>query len=222
MLNNQKQNLVLIQDLGRIYLNDNSKQKKRYGLFKCFCGNEFKARFDSIKDGNTKSCGCLNIKVSKEKFLTHNLSKHRLYGTWTQMLDRCNNENNINYKEYGKKGIKVCNKWLNIKNFIDDMYPSFIEGLTIDRIDNDKGYYMENCRWATKETQARNKRLLMSTNTSGYKGVSWNKNNKKFQSYITIHNKKISLGYYKNSIDGARAYDNYVITNNLDFKLNFK
>lgn len=82
--------------------------------------------------------------------------KHRLYSTWKSMRSRCNNPNVDMYRYYGGKGIQVCDEWAEFWVFVDDMYPSFIEGLTLDRIDNNKGYCKENCKWSTKFEQATN------------------------------------------------------------------
>lgn len=220
MENNQKE-LVLLKDLGRIYANENSKQKRRFGLYKCFCGNEFKANSHSIKNGNTKSCGCYHkTKLSKIK-LKHGFSSHRLYNVWTNMIKRCNNIENTNYKSYGARGITVCDRWLDINNFIEDMYPTFEDGLTLDRIDVNGNYEKDNCRWATIVTQNRNTQRINKINTSGYRGVSWHKKNKKWRTQIIVNNKNIHIGCYVNAIDGALAYDQYVIDNNLEHTKNF-
>ena len=210
---NENQKPILLQDLGTKYPKENSKQKRRYGLYKCFCGNEFKTQIQYVNIGDTKSCGCLHT--------THNLTNHRLYKVWYSIIQRCTNPKNKDYKNYGGRGISVCNEWLDINNFINDMFLSFAEGLTIDRENNDLDYNKNNCRWANITTQARNKRKIMCTNTSGYRGVSWHKVYKKWRTRITINNKLILLGYFDNAIDGAKAYDKYVTDNNLEHTKNF-
>ena len=81
---------------------------------------------------------------------------HRLYSTWKSMKSRCNNPNVSHYKYYGGKGVKVCNEWLDFWVFVKDMYPSFKEGLTLDRLDNNGDYSLANCRWSTPVEQASN------------------------------------------------------------------
>ncbi len=209
---NQKE-LILLKDLGGRFATEKSKKKRRFGLYRCYCGKEFEAQIQSINDGNTKSCGCLKN--------THNLSNHRLYKIWHNMIQRCTNPKNTFYENYGERGIKVSNKWLDISNFINDMYPSYQEGLSMDRIDNNKGYSKDNCRWTTRSIQSRNTRVLKSTNTSGYRGVHWRKSLKKWISQITVDSKRIHIGSFDTAIDGAVAYDKYIIDNNLEHTKNF-
>jgi hypothetical protein len=214
MLENNQKELILLKDLGMLYPTEKSSQKTRFGLYKCFCGNEFKSSFQDIKSNHTKSCGCLRGK-------NHNLSNHRLYNTWLGMIKRCNFKSHSYYSQYGARGITVCDEWLDIKNFINDMYPSFQEGLTIDRIDNNKGYFKDNCRWANKKVQQRNQRRLRSTNTSGYRGVSWFARDGKWKTQIRVNYKTIHIGTFSTAIEAARAYDNYIINNNLEHTRNF-
>lgn len=216
--NNQNKNLVLIEDLGMMFATEKSKQKKRFGLYKCFCGNEFKAQINAIKEGNTKSCG----RFHKEKTVWYGMTNHRLYATWKNMMDRCYNKDNKRYINYGSRGILVCDEWKNdFAKFINDMYPSYKEGLSIDRKDNDLGYSKDNCRWTTNEVQARNKRRLIRTNTSGYRGITFNKSSQKFRARICVNNKHIHIGYFDEVLEAAKAYDSYIIKHNLEHTRNF-
>ena len=217
MLKNNQKEIILLEDLGMLYPTETSKDKRRYGLFKCYCGTEFKAQATSIKSGRTKSCGCFKKECSK----THGLRKHRLYLAWYHMLDRCNNIESDNYKYYGARGIKVCESWYDVKTFIDDMYPSYIEGLSIDRINNDLGYNKDNCRWTTKSVQTRNTRKLYAHNTTGYRGVGLHKASHKYRAIIKVNSNRIHLGLFITAIEAAKAYDEYVIDNNLEHTRNF-
>lgn len=212
MENNQNKNSVLIQDLGMKFATQTSKRKSRYGLYKCFCGREFETRTESTKKYSTKSCGCI-------RGVNHNLSNHRIYSVWHNMIDRCNNPKCKAYINYGERGIKVCKDWHNVQNFIDDMYPTYQEGLELDRINNDLGYSKDNCRWVARSIQQRNKRKIQTNNKSGYKGVSVS--GKKWRASISINKKSIKLGAYITALEAAKAYDNYIIANGLEHTRNF-
>lgn len=211
-----KKELLLLEDLGMLYPTETSKRKSRFGLYKCHCGNEFKTIISGVNSRHTKSCGC--EKGNKK----HNLHNHRLYGTWYMMMQRCNNPKHKYYKDYGGRGIKICSEWLDINNFINDMYPTFKDGLSIDRIDGNGNYEPNNCRWVTQTIQTRNTRKLRNTNKSGYRGVSYFKRDDKWKAQIRVDSKVINLGCFKDKIDAAKAYDNYVIDNKLEHTLNFK
>lgn len=209
-MENQNKKLLLIKDLGISYPNENSKRQRRYGLYKCFCGNEFKTIIESVKFKNTKSCGCLKIK--------HNLYKHRLYIIRIGMINRCNSK-----KEYVLKNITICDEWKNdFMSFYNwALKNGYQDGLSIDRINNDGNYEPSNCRWTTKNVQQRNTRKLQSTNTSGYRGVHWHKRSNKWISQIGVDNKRIHLGSFNDAIGAAIAYDKYIVDNNLEHTRNF-
>ena len=152
---------------------------------------------------------------------SHGLSNHRLYNTWNNMMKRCYNMNTDSYVNYGGKGIIVCERWHNVANFIEDMFPSFEEGLTLDRRDASGNYEMANCRWVDRNTQAQNTRKIMITNTSGYRGVCWHKSIGKWIVQIQINSRIKHLGCFTNPEEGARAYDQYIIDNNLSHTKNF-
>ena len=213
--------LELIEDLGMMYPTEKSKRKYRFGLYKCFCGNKFKVQIAMVKNKNTNSCGCLQKQRIKESNTTHGQVSHRLYYVWYEMIQRCNNLKHKDYVNYGARGIKVCNRWLNVANFIEDMYPSYQEGQSIDRKENDKGYSPDNCRWVYRDIQNRNKRKIQSNNKSGYKGVSWHKASNKWSSQITVKGKKIYLGVFNEINKAIKAYDDYITNNNLEYIKNF-
>lgn len=220
MQNNQEKEILLLEDLGYLYPTINSKQKKKFGVYKCFCGNEFKAQIYDVKIEKTKSCGCYQKQRASETHGKHGLSKHRIYATWNNMMDRCYDATNPNYKYYGAREIIVCDRWHDVKNFIEDMYPSYIEGLTIDRENNNLGYSKDNCRWTTQTIQSRNTRILYSHNTTGYRGVHLHKKMSKYVSVVSINNKNIVLGYFNTAVEAAGRRDEYVIENNLEHTLN--
>ena len=109
------------------------------------------------------------------------------------MGDRCHNPKNSRYENYGGRGIKVCDRWLDINNFIEDMYPSYQESLTSDRIDVNGNYEPDNCRWATNQVQGRNSRDICKSNTSGYRGVTLHKEINKWGARIKVKKKRVLI-----------------------------
>jgi hypothetical protein len=134
-------------------------------LVECECGTEKLVERRFLRGGRTRSCGCLRSETSRTVGLGnlrhgHKTRKNRSrsYKSWEAMKERCANETHRSYKDYGARGVTVCERWLDsFQNFLADMGER-PEGTTLDRRDNSKGYYKENCRWATKSQQQRNKR----------------------------------------------------------------
>lgn len=132
----------------------------------CQCGKTVKVAMASLTTGHTKSCGCYSIDLVRTIKLRHGLSKTRAHRIWAGMVQRCTNPKNIGFKLYGGRGITVCDAWLSFDNFYHDMgHPP--DGHSLDRIDNNAGYSKENCRWATKLEQARNKRNSIIVTVNG-------------------------------------------------------
>lgn len=126
----------------------------------CDCGNKVTVLGSNLERGHVKSCGCIS-KDSPSR-LKHGMANHRLYNIWTNMKQRCFNANNDDYKNYGGRGITVCDEWAeDFKNFADwALANGYNDELTIDRIDNNKGYEPNNCRWATRFIQRHNQNRL--------------------------------------------------------------
>lgn len=133
---------------------------KEYYLCQCECGKYSIVEKYSITSGKIKSCGCLIKDTAYRHFSIHNLTNHRLYNTWVHLKGRCYNCSNKYYKDYGARGIKVCNEWKNdFKAFYDwAISNGYADNLTIDRIDNNGNYEPSNCRFITLKKQQNNKR----------------------------------------------------------------
>lgn len=182
---------------------DKDKWGHRFWECQCDCGKIIVTKGNSLRNGETKSCGCLKQEVLKKMATKHGMSKMAAYKSWVCMLDRCNNPKNNRYHDWGGRGIRVCRRWLTFENFFEDMGER-PEGMSIERINNNLGYFKANCEYATSVTQNRNKRIYKN-NTTGVQGVSWDKNAKKYRAGIEINSKNLHLGLFINLEDAKHA-----------------
>ena len=143
------------------YLSNGKKNGFKYFyLCQCNCGIKKVIVDCSLLSGSTRSCGCLvtenNVIGNKAK--THGKTHTRLYKIWSKIKERCYNPKDIRYKNYGGRGITICNEWLNFEPFYEwAINNGYHDNLTIDRINVNGNYEPANCRWVTNKTQARNK-----------------------------------------------------------------
>lgn len=163
---------------------ENDRHGTAQWLCQCDCGNDelTKVRTNSLKSGGTKSCGCLwkeanKNRDSKHKHIRQDDSTHRLYEIWCGIKQRCYNQKFKQYKDYGGRGIKVCEEWnTSFENFYNwAISNGYSDDLSIDRENNDLGYSPKNCKWSTSETQNRNKRNSIHITINGIKKllVEW-------------------------------------------------
>lgn len=201
--------LTVIKELGR------DKHYNIKWLCHCVCGKEVAVFGGGLKSGQHQSCGCLRNERTSERMkelkTIHGLKDHPLYVVWSNMKSRCYNSNAHNYKNYGGRGIAVCDRWKDsFQNFYNDVINGYHEHLQLDRIDNDGNYEPDNVRWVTPQQNQMNKRSYKNS-SSNYKGVGWKKSSQKWSAYIRCNGVQKHLGYFDNEIDAAKAYNEKAI-----------
>ena len=155
------------QRFGRLVVlerNGSNNQGAAEWLCRCDCGTTHTAAGYQLRRGSVRSCGCLSAENTEKRSTTHGKSNSRLYRVWSSMKNRCSCASHRNYASYGGRGITVCEEWLhNFQAFYDwavangyDENAPYME-CTIDRIDNDKGYSPDNCRWVDIKVQRHNR-----------------------------------------------------------------
>ncbi|AXK21501.1 hypothetical protein [Bacillus sp. COPE52] len=170
MIRESSKNRYIGAKFGRLTVID-LFQKQEYGENKlwakcvCECGNTHEARIGDMKRNGVHGCGCKQLN-RKRYGKTHGMSKTRFYNIWKGATKRCNNEKDPNFKHYGGRGITISEEWSNFEQFKEDMYESYLKhcelhgdkNTSLERVDVDKGYSVNNCIWATFKQQANNRR----------------------------------------------------------------
>jgi len=219
----------IIKDLGMINFPLPNSKLRRVGIFECeHCNINITARAERFK---FKDIGLCKSCMSKKINTTHGYTKTRLYNIWRCMKQRCYYPLSESFKNYGGIGVTVCDEWRN------DFYSfkkwalnnGYEDGLSIDKDIlchklniSPKIYSPNTCIWTTRDIQSQSTRRIHSDNTSGYRGVCYDKSKKRWMSSIMVKNKSIFIGRYKCVLQGAYSYDKYVRDNNLSHTKNFK
>ena len=143
---------LVFDQLTVVELDSNRKGTGAYWYCQCSCGRMVSIWGANLRNGNTKRCGGVGCRG------THHLTDTPEYYVWAQILQRCWNPNNCNYRRYGSRGIRVCKRWQKFDNFIADMGERPSSKHSIERKNNNGNYTPRNCKWATKREQVRNTR----------------------------------------------------------------
>jgi len=153
--------LIAIKEVG--------KNKSNQYMWECLCdcGKKSIVSSSNLVRNNTKSCGCFGDSYLANKTRTHGMSSTRMFKIWVGIRKRCTNKKCIAFKDYGGRGIKVCERWQDFNNFYLDMKNSYSDKLTLDRIDTNGDYEPSNCRWATNKMQSNNRRNNVFINLNG-------------------------------------------------------
>lgn len=161
------------QRFGRLEIISQDPEKQRDGrpkwICRCECGTIKSINGKNLRRGLVNSCGCLQSELNKIRSRTHGLAGTPEYQIWNAMKGRCENPNDAGYRYYGGRGISVHPRWKFFENFIKDMGPR-PDGLTLERVNNYEGYGPDNCKWATREEQANNKRSSVKLEICGDMG----------------------------------------------------
>ena len=172
------------------------KHNKISYLCKCECGTVRVVTADTLINGRSLSCGCFQKEVVSRRETTHGMTGKRIYNIYHNMKNRCYNPNDDRYKDYGGRGIRICDEWLGkhgFENFVEwSMVNGYAENLTIDRVNVNGNYEPSNCRWATNAEQSNNKRTCVYFTFFGI-----TKNLKEWCNCIGENYKKMYGRYYR-------------------------
>lgn len=163
---------IVGQRYGRLLVVGFIERRNKHSIYKCLCdcGREVEASSNILRVGKKKSCGCYNSELIKTRSTTHGLTMHPLFRTWCDMKNRCYYVKHNRFLNYGGKGIKVHEPWLNFINFYNwATNNGWEKGLTIDRIDNNKNYEPNNCKFSTIKQQNRNRTTCKYIEYNGQK-----------------------------------------------------
>jgi len=200
-----------LEDLGMILPSEGSPKKYRYYLVNCpFCKNAFSTQARHFNTGKLLSCRKCSSGIRDKSIYhkSHGLRESPLYNVWAGIKNRCRNKSHIGYENYGGRGISMCAEWSNdFKKFYDWAIDSgYKKGLDIDRVDNEKNYSPDNCRFTTRFVNLSNTREIQKNNTTGFRGVFKYGKTDKFYAKIHIDGSAKNLGVFETPEQASSAY----------------
>lgn len=215
--------MIIVKELGLRKPTQHSTYRTMYVEVICgYCGITFDAQKRSIASGHTKSCGCLKNKERVGSTTVLRTANKRVYSIWKNMNNRVRNTNIKQAVNYSLKGITICDEWRTFSTFLEwALSNGYSEDLSIDRKDVRKGYFPDNCRWASIKVQSENTELLRSSNSTGFRGVSVKGDKFVCRATNNSSNIRVYLGTYTSAEEAGRAYDKYIKDNNLNYPTNF-
>jgi len=165
------------QKFGKLTVLSESSSIPKYRSYNvlCDCGNHNIVLHSNLRNGTTKSCGCIRRQCARDKFKTHGKTKSKTYSSWASMKTRCTNPLVHQFRLYGGIGITVCERWNSFENFLEDMGER-PNGMSIDRIDSNGNYEPSNCKWSTQSEQAKNRRKIKLFNKERFKNFLQSQN----------------------------------------------
>lgn len=182
-----------------MYRCENKKTKHARWVCKCDCGLEINTLGQTLRSGESSSCGCLRSELIASRQRKHGLRSSREYRAWGNMIQRVTNPKHDSFHNYGGRGIKICEDWRDFKKFYSDMGVC-PDGYTIERIDNDGDYVKSNCIWASRTTQSRNTRRTSPEDV----GITVTKSGS-FEVRINASGKRFHIGTYSSMNDAKNA-----------------
>lgn len=201
------------QKFGRLLVISKHPERNKHNQIQwnciCDCGTELAVRTNALVQGHKQSCGCLVRELSSQRNRTHGMRNKPIYQILDSMKKRCYREDHDNYKHYGERGITICDEWMNdhAKFFEWALANGYRDGLQIDRIDTNKGYCPENCRFLNRTCNGLNRR---ATGESEELGVYYKSKEDSYQASIGLKGKRYSLGYDKNPYRISEKRDKFV------------
>ena len=182
-----------------------NKHQKKIFKFRCHsCGNEKILIGTEVKNGYTKSCGCISRIAARDRLSKHGMAGTKVYRAWKGMRQRCTNPNYEHYDRYGGRGISYSPDWERFENFYRDMGEPPGDNYQLDRIDNNGNYCKENCHWATPKENCNNRAIY--SNKTGFTGVSENSSKKgRYSAYFCVNRKHVQVGTFESPEEAYKA-----------------
>lgn len=194
---------MLIKDLGMVYKDKHSTRKHHFGIYKCpSCKEEYKTYVNDVNNGKSKQCKKCSCTI-------HGLKNDVAYICHKAMMHRCYSTASKAYKNYGARGISVCEEWHDIHIFKIWFNKNYIDGYDIDRKENNKNYTPDNCRFVTQSINMKNRRGK-ADKQSEYDYVIWDKRSNKWRARIRVDKKDVHLGYFIDDLDAKFAIDDFL------------